>query len=201
MVSGELMPRAVVIGASAGAIDALKQIIPQLPHDLSIPVIIVVHLAARKESLLPQIFRPLTPIGIREPNDKEPVGAGIWFAPPDYHLLVEKDHTFSLSLDTPVKFSRPSIDVLFSAAAEAYGDGLLAVLLTGANDDGADGLRDVRQRAGRVIVQDPATAEASEMPKAGLRVATPIFTGSTSMIGAFLATLLQRAASDSRETS
>jgi two-component system chemotaxis response regulator CheB len=134
---------AVVIGTSAGGVEALSVILPALPATFRLPV--------------------------READDKEPIEAGtVYFAPPDYHLLIEKDGTVALSNDGLVNFSRPSIDVLFESAAEVYGARLLGVILTGANSDGADGLAAVRGAGGFAVVQDPAEAQAAVMTEAAL---------------------------------
>jgi len=165
---------AIVIGASAGAVEALGAILPLVPSAARIPVIVVVHLAPNRPSLLPELFAARCAARVREPEDKDPVSAGtIWFAPANYHLLIERERSFALSLDEPVKYSRPSIDVLFESAAEAYGKQLCAIVLTGANDDGALGARAARLAGGLVLVQDPAFAEAKEMPRAALRAAKP----------------------------
>ena len=130
--------RAIAIGASAGALDALSIILPTLPPEFPIPVLVVVHLPADKESLLASLLNAKCQIEVREATDKEPIKCGtIYFAPPDYHLLVEAEQSLSLSADEPVNFSRPSIDVLFESAADAYGSHLVGVILTGANNDGA----------------------------------------------------------------
>ncbi len=185
-------PRAIVIGASAGAIDALGKILPMLRDPMLVPVIVVVHLSPRQPSLLPSIFQSATPLRVREPVDKEPVDGGtIWFAPSDYHLLVEKSRVFSFSTGTPVNFSRPSIDVLFASAADAFGAELCGVVLTGANEDGAEGVRAIREGGGIVVVQDPGTAEAAVMPRAAIAATEPDMIGSPSKIGEFLATFLR----------
>ncbi len=168
---------AVVIGGSAGAVDVLGALLPDLPADFALPVIVVVHLPPRRTSLLPPLFAARCALPVREPQDKQPVEAGVWFAPPDYHLLVESDHTFSLSIDQPVRFSRPSIDVLFESAARAYGSRLLGAVLTGANDDGAEGAQVIRKLGGVVAVQTPETAVASEMPRAAIDRASPQWVG------------------------
>jgi two-component system chemotaxis response regulator CheB len=165
--------RLFVVGGSAGSIDALAVVLPSLPAAFPVPVVIVVHLPPGHPSLLPQVFASRCALPVTEPEDKQPVGPGIWFAPSDYHLLVERDHTFSLSIDAPVRWSRPSIDVLFHSAAEAYGRELGAVVLSGANEDGAAGAAAIHRAGGLVLVQDPATAEAPEMPRAAIRVASP----------------------------
>jgi two-component system chemotaxis response regulator CheB len=178
---------ALVIGASAGAVEALSLLLPVIPSSARVPVVIVVHLPANRASLLPEVFAPRCLARVREPEDKEPARAGtIWFAPPNYHLLLERDRTFSLSVDEPVKFSRPSIDVLFESAADAFGNKLCAIVLTGANDDAARGARAVRAAGGVVIVQDPNTAEAKEMPRAAIALANPQLIASLPEIADFL---------------
>jgi two-component system chemotaxis response regulator CheB len=160
---------AVVIGASAGALEALSVVLPALPFDYKLPVIVVVHVPPDKQSVLVELFRQKCDISVREAEDKEPIAGGtIYFAPPDYHLLVEKDKSLALSSDEPVIFSRPSIDVLFESAADAYGPALLGVVLTGANRDGANGMRAVSKAGGVAIVQRPEDAFAPAMPEAAL---------------------------------
>lgn len=159
--------KAVVVGASAGAIDALMTILPQLPGDFPMPVIIVVHLPADKRSLLPGVFSGRCAMAVKEAEDKEVLENGvIYFAPPDYHLLVEPDFSLSLSSEEPVLFSRPSIDVLFDSAAAAFGSEVTGVILTGANPDGAAGLTMIGKSGGRCLIQTPLDAEAPEMPRA-----------------------------------
>ena len=147
------------------------------------PVVVVVHLTPNRPSLLPELFTARCAARVSETEDKLPASPGtIWFAPSNYHTLLEADGTFSLSVDPPVNFSRPSIDVLFESAAEAYGSRLTAVVLTGANDDGARGARSIRQRGGLVVVQDPESAEAKEMPRAAISKANPQIIASLSEI-------------------
>jgi two-component system chemotaxis response regulator CheB len=176
MLTGEdvgFTPEAIVIGGSVGAIEALSTILPAVSVP-DIPLVVVVHLLPRRRSLMPALLGARMEAEIREPDDKEPVRGGtIWFAPSDYHLLVERERVFSLSVDEPVRFSRPSIDVLFESAADAYGGALAAVVLTGANEDGAAGARAVRRSGGFVVVQDPREAEASAMPRAAIDAAEP----------------------------
>lgn len=164
---------AVVIGASAGAIQALLKVLPALPADFALPVLVVIHVPPGRRSELAGLFTGKCNIPVREAEDKEPIVPGtIYFAPPDYHLLVEvsegADHTLSLSTDEPVHFSRPSIDVLFESAADAYGPELMGIVLTGANEDGARGLQMVAEAGGRIYVQDPTSAYARTMPDAAL---------------------------------
>ncbi len=160
---------AVVIGASAGALEALSAILPALPAQFRLPVLIVVHVPADRRSILAKLFREKCSICVEEAEDKAPIRPGtVYFAPPDYHLLVEADRTISLSSDEPVLYSRPSVDVLFESAADAYGPALTGVVLTGASQDGARGLRAVIEAGGEAIVQQPQGAYASSMPEAAL---------------------------------
>jgi two-component system chemotaxis response regulator CheB len=162
--------RAVVIGASAGAVDALSRILPELPADFPVPILIVVHVPADRRNILAPLFDAKCRMAVREAEDKEPALAGmIYFAPPDYHLLVEAEGTLSLSTDQPVLHSRPSIDVLFESAADAYGPALIGIILTGANSDGATGLRAIADVGGTVLVEDPSQAYADAMPIAAIK--------------------------------
>lgn len=160
--------QAVAIGASAGGIDALNALLPLLPADFAPSVLIVLHLRPDTPSLLSEVFGLRCALPVREAEDKMPVLPGhVYVAPPDYHLLVESHadgRRFALSVEPPVRFSRPSIDVLFESAAVAWHDALLGVVLSGANDDGTRGLQAIRARGGRAWVQAPETAQASEMP-------------------------------------
>src|ERR1700748_3088618 len=160
---------AVVIGASAGALEALSLILPKLPAEYSLPIIIVVHVPPNRQSVLVDLFRSNCRIAVQEAEDKASIRAGaVYFAPPNYHLLVEKHKSLSLSSDEPVLYSRPAIDVLFESAADAYGPALIGVLLTGANQDGANGMRAIMDSGGIVIVQDPRSAFAPAMPEAAI---------------------------------
>lgn len=161
---------AVVIGVSAGGIKALGVILPTLPADYPVPILIVIHLPPSRKSIIADLFEEKCALEVREAEDKEALSPGVvYFAPPDYHLLVEADHSISLSSEEPVMFSRPSIDVLFETAADAYGENLVGIILTGANPDGAQGLKAVAAAGGRVIVQSPGNAYATAMPEAALQ--------------------------------
>jgi len=178
---------AVVVGASAGAIEALNVLLPPLPRSLSASLVVLVHLSARIPSLLPQLFASKCAPPVGEPLDKQPVGTGsIWFAPANYHLLIERERTFSLSIDEPVNYSRPSIDVLFESAAFAYGPSLLALVLTGASRDGCDGAVRIRRNGGLVAVQDPSTAIAPTLPSLVAEQAAPQVVGSLSELSTLL---------------
>lgn len=160
---------AIVIGASAGALEALSAILPALRADFDLPIMVVVHVPPDRHSVLPELFGAKCRVPVKEAEDKEPIAGGtIYFAPPDYHLLVEMDRSLALSSDEQVLYSRPSIDVLFESAADAYGPGLVGVVLTGANHDGAKGLRAVVEAGGRALVQRPQGAVASAMPEAAI---------------------------------
>jgi two-component system chemotaxis response regulator CheB len=165
---------AIVIGASAGGIDALSVLLPALPGDIRTPVFVVLHLPRDQPSLLVEIFQPKCALPIREAEDKEPVEAGtVYFAPPDYHLLVDTGPQLALSADEPVHYSRPSIDVLFESAADCYGARLLGIVLTGANEDGAAGAAAVRRAGGVTLVQQPESAQVPLMPASALKLAAP----------------------------
>jgi two-component system chemotaxis response regulator CheB len=163
---------AVVIGASAGGVEALGFLLGSLPADLRLPVVVVMHVLSGKPSRLAELFGSKCRVPVREASDKEPLVPGtIYIACPDYHLLVEPDFTLGLSNEEPVCWSRPSIDVLFESAAEAWGERLLGIVLTGANADGANGLRAVRAAGGLGWVQSPLEASSAVMPSAALKLA------------------------------
>ena len=160
---------AVVIGVSAGGLKALSAILPTLPGDYPLPILVVIHLPPAGKSLVAELFANKCAVKVVEADDKDPIEPGtVYFAPPDYHLLVELDRTLSLSSEEPVLFSRPSIDVLFETAADAYGPGLIGIVLTGANNDGAHGLKAIAAAGGVALVQSPEDAFASVMPEAAL---------------------------------
>lgn len=185
---------AVVIGGSAGAVHALLEILPDLPADYTRPLLLVVHLPPRSESNLAALLADRCRLAVKEAEDKEPIEPGtVYLAPPNYHLLVEPDRRLSLSSDEPVLYSRPSIDVLFESAADAYGDTLAGLILTGANADGANGLRAVAAAGGLAMVQSPANAEASAMPQAALDRCPAALILNLSEISAFLRTDLPTA--------
>jgi two-component system, chemotaxis family, protein-glutamate methylesterase/glutaminase len=167
---------AIVIGGSAGAIDGLSLLLPALCVGLPIPVLIVVHLPRNRPSLLVEIFSPKCPLRVREAEDKEPIEPGtVYFAPPDYHLLVDQGPRIALSADETVHFSRPSIDVLFESAADAYKDRLMGIILSGANEDGADGLAAIHRAGGVTVVQAPESAQSTHMVTAALKLTNANF--------------------------
>ncbi|HEY1172040.1 MAG TPA: chemotaxis protein CheB [Verrucomicrobiae bacterium] len=160
---------AVVIGASAGAVDALSKLLPLFPADFPAPIIIVIHLPPDQKSAMPALFAAKCQLTVKEAEDKEPTMPGtVYFAPPNYHVLLEQDGSLSLSSDEPLNFSRPSIDVLFESAADAHGARLAGIILSGANSDGAKGLRAIVDAGGSALVQSPQLAEAFVMPTSAL---------------------------------
>jgi two-component system chemotaxis response regulator CheB len=169
----------VVIGGSAGGIDALLALLPALPSGFALPVVCILHLPPDRESRLAELFGGRVPLPVREAADKEPIVPGtIYFAGPSYHLSIEPavdgdGPCFSLSCEPPVQFARPSIDVLMESAADAYGPHLAGILLTGANHDGAAGMECIKQCGGLAVVQDPAQAQASTMPEQAIRRCAP----------------------------
>jgi len=161
----------IVVGGSLGGFNAVQSILAHLPLGFQIPVAIVLHRNREPGSLLQDGLQRHCALPIVEVEDKEPVEPGhVYLGPPDYHLLVERTH-FALSADEPVNYARPSIDVLFESAADAFGVALIGVVLTGASQDGARGAARIQDRGGIVIVQDPASAERPEMPAAALAAA------------------------------
>ncbi|MBA2688398.1 MAG: chemotaxis protein CheB, partial [Gemmatimonadaceae bacterium] len=146
-----------VIGTSWGGLAALTEIIAGLPRDFPIPIAVVQH-RSKDSDLLVGLLQDVSGLCIRDAEDKEPLCAGtIYIAPPDYHMLVEREYV-SLTVDSPVRFSRPSIDVLFKSASDTFGANTIGVVLTGANEDGAGGLARIAARGGKTIVQDPEEA-------------------------------------------
>lgn len=160
----------VVVGTSWGGLAALRELIAGLPGDFSLPLVVVQHRHKESGHMLTGLLQDHTQLPVCEAEDKAPItGGAVHVAPADYHLLVEEGF-FSLTMDEPVAFSRPSIDVTFASAADVYGDHVVGVVLTGANSDGSRGLRRITDRGGLPIVQLPATAESPAMPAAALRV-------------------------------
>ena len=166
--SAETRPAIVVVGGSAGGMRALEALLGGLPRGFPIPIVSVQHRARESSNTYAEVLGRATSLPVREIDDDDPLRApGVYLAPPDYHVLIEPGR-IALSIDEPVSYSRPSIDVLFESAADVYGPRVLAVLLTGANADGSKGLVRVKEAGGYAIVQDPSTAESPEMPAAGI---------------------------------
>jgi len=161
---------AVVIGVSAGGINALKVIFSAISEKFKLPVIVVQHLHPHSDSFLPNYLDSISKLNIKEAEDKELICEGtVYTAPANYHLLIEEDKTLSLNTDEKINYSRPSIDVLFNSAADAYQSKLIGVILTGANDDGVLGMKKIKKYGGMTIVQDPKSAEAEFMPLAVIK--------------------------------
>lgn len=165
---------AIVIAGSAGGVDALLHLLPRLPAGFALPVISMLHVPGNRESRLAELFAPRLALPVQEAADKEEISPGtVYFAGSGYHLSIEQDFRFSLSCEPPVHFARPAIDVLMASAAEAYGPHLAAVLLTGANHDGAEGMRLIKECGGLTVVQDPAEAQMATMPEGAIKKQAP----------------------------
>jgi two-component system chemotaxis response regulator CheB len=165
---------AIVVGASAGGVEALLKIFAGLRAGYRLPIITVLHVPEERRSQLAQVFQARLPIPVKEADDKEDIAPGtLYFAAPGYHLSVETDFSLSLSQEDRVFHSRPSIDILFQSAADAYGPRLAGFLLTGANNDGAFGLSCIKLSGGMTVVQDPDQAQARTMPEAALALFEP----------------------------
>lgn len=168
--STAVSPQAVVMGASAGALEALSLILPELASGFALPIVIVVHLPPHRESMLAELLAAKCQIKVVEAEDKEALQPGtVYVAPPDYHVLMESDLSISLSIEEEVLFSRPSINVLFESAADAFGPDVIGIVLSGANEDGAQGLQAIADSGGITIVQAPETASSATMPRAALQ--------------------------------
>ena len=160
----------VVIGASWGGLNAMSKLFAALPSDFKVPIVVVQHRSRHADNLLASLLQDVTPLRVVDVEDKEPLDpSGIYIAPANYHLMVENGY-LSLTTDPLVRFSRPSIDVTFISAGDVYRTGTVGVVLTGANDDGARGLRHIVDRGGKAIVQDPTTAESPAMPRAAMKM-------------------------------
>lgn len=179
--------KTVVIGASLGGVEALACILGTLPKDYKPPIIIVQHLSADANDFWLKYIGKNCSLTIKEAEEKEAIKPNmVYVAPANYHLLVEEDRTFSLGAGEKVNFSRPSIDVLFETAADAYGPNLLGVVLTGASVDGSKGVMKIKRRGGMAIAQDPETAEAKLMPSSAIKACTMDCIGSLEKISEFL---------------
>ncbi len=155
----------IVIGASIGGLKALETLLDGLDSNFSVPLVVVQHRDRNSASLLANLLQRHSSLLVQEVDDKQSISPGhVYLAPPDYHLLLEPGHC-SLSLEAPVNFARPSIDVLFESAAQAYGSKCLGIILTGSNQDGAQGASELKAAGGLLIVQDPETCESDIMPK------------------------------------
>lgn len=183
---------AVVIGVSAGGFNALHIILPMFPRNFPCPVIIVHHGMAENDNFLVDSLNSMSKLFVKEAEDKEKLQTGkIYIAPGNYHLLVEKDRTLSLSVDEPVCYARPSIDVLFETAALAFGPHLIGIILTGASCDGSNGIRIIKANKGLTIAQDPNTAEVNLMPGSAIATHCIDFVLSLEDIPSFITGLLE----------
>ena len=185
-----MTPGIVVVGASWGGLEAVSALLAGLPGELRTPIAVAQHRSPDSTPLLlERLLEPHARRTVCEAADKQRIEPGtVYLAPPAYHLLVEGDH-FTLTTDAPVRYARPSIDVLFESAADAFGPTVVAVILTGANDDGAAGLAAVKRRGGVAIVQEPEGAERRAMPDAALAAVRPDAILPLDEIGPFLGRL------------
>ena len=162
---------AVVIGTSAGGLAALQILFKQVDKKFALPIIVVQHLYPESDDFLAQNLNLICKLPVKEAAEKEMIRPGeVFISPANYHLLIEDDHTFSLNIDPKVNYCRPSIDVLFESAAQVYTNQLIGVLLTGANNDGAKGLKRIKEMGGITIAQDPQTAEIPAMPLSAIKL-------------------------------
>jgi two-component system chemotaxis response regulator CheB len=183
-------PTLVVVGGSAGAVEVLQRLTTGLTRAFTPAMVVVLHMPPDSRGLLQELLAAPSRPPMKVAEDKEPIAPGtIYFASPGYHLLIESGGTFALSLDELVHFSRPSIDVLFESAAEAYGDRVLGIVLSGANCDGAAGLQAIAQAGGSSVVQHPATADARTMPEAALQACSDSYLADAEAIAQLLRSL------------
>ncbi len=177
----------VVIGGSAGSLQALFRILENLSPAFNLPVLLVMHRVTSDESSLAELLSSKTHLQISPIEEKEIIKPGTLFiCPPDYHVLLETDGSFSLDASEKVNFSRPSLDVVFRSAADAFGSNIIAILLSGANGDGAEGLAFVQEKGGITIVQDPEEAQVSYMPQQALKLMQPNYVLQSADIGKWL---------------
>lgn len=165
---------AIVIGVSSGGMNAMKVMFSLLPKDFNTPIIIVQHLSPRSDNQWIKLLNDKFNLPIKEADEKEKIEPGtVYISPSNYHLMIEKNKTFSLNIAERVNFARPSIDVLFESAAEAYRNKLIGVVLTGANNDGTKGIKRIKECGGLAIVQNPETAESPYMPASAIAAIEP----------------------------
>lgn len=183
-------PALVVVGGSAGAVEVLQRLTSTLTTSFTPAMAVVLHMPSASRGVLHELLAAPSRPPMKVAEDKEPVAPGtIYFATPGYHLLVESSGSFALSLDELVHYSRPSIDVLFETAAEAYEERVLGIILSGANSDGAEGLRMITEAGGAAIVQQPDTAEVSAMPQAAMNACRDAYVADVATIARLLASL------------
>ena len=159
----------VIIGGSWGGIEAVGTILEQLPQNFPLPIVVVLHQHRKSGTHIPEIFERKCALKVKEADEKEHLEPGkVYIAPANYHLLIEQDQSISLSIDKQVNYSRPSIDVSFVSTAQVYRDTLIGILLTGANQDGSEGVAQIKRFGGLAIIEDPNTAKVPIMPQAAL---------------------------------
>ena len=179
---------AIFIGTSAGGVQALNNLFDMIPENFKIPIIVVLHLG--EKPFIPSAFRAPKGMKVLEAEEKEPLLPGnIYFAPANYHLLIEEDKTFSLTTEDKIQFARPSLDVTMDSLSQVFGNQLIGIVLTGANEDGADGLKNIQDQGGICIVQDPKDALYPTMPEAAISKVTPDFILNLKQIGSFIGSL------------
>ncbi len=181
---------AIVIGVSSGGMITLNTILRHLPSDFVLSIIIVQHQHPESDDFIAKFLDARCNLTVKQADEKESILPGvIYIAPPNYHLMIEEDRTFSLSIDKRVHYARPSIDILFETAADVFGKKLVGIILTGANEDGSHGLRKIKESGGLTIVQDPDTAEVDTMPKAAIASTKVDYILPLEKIGLFICTL------------
>lgn len=179
-----------VVGTSWGGLAALRELVSCLPPDLPVPVVLIQHRHKMSDDALPRLLQDRTSLSVCEVEDKMPIEAGrVYVAPADYHVLIEPDSYFTLSVEEPIRYSRPSIDLTFTSAADAFGGRTIGVVLTGANADGAAGLKRIAERGGAVLIQEPVTSESPTMPTAALQAVPKARVMVLSQIGSAIAEL------------
>jgi two-component system chemotaxis response regulator CheB len=185
-------PELIAMGASMGGLTALLRIFRTLPATFPVPIVMVQHRGTSADTTLVDMLARETPLTVVEAEDKVEMAPGtVYVAPADYHLLVDEEGTLALSTEAPVRSARPSIDVLFETAADAYRERVLGVLLTGASADGAAGLARIKKLGGCAIVQDPSTAECATMPAAGIAAAAVDYILPLDLIAAHILSLVE----------
>jgi len=168
------MTKLIVIGASFGGMEAVKKVLTGLPESFTVPIAVVLHIGSNNINTYMSILNKASHYHVKEAEEKEPVKEKtVYFAPPNYHLLVEENYSFSLSTDEKINFSRPAIDALFETAAWTFTDELIGILLTGSNKDGAAGLKIIKEYGGITIAENPKTAFAQNMPEAAINICNP----------------------------
>ena len=158
--------RLIVIGGSSGSLQVVLDVLDRIPSNYPVAILLILHRGNSNESLLTDLLIVKSNLPVREVEEKEKISAPhIYLAPADYHVLIEKDKTFSLDYSEKMNYSRPSIDVSFISAAEVYGEKLTGILLSGANEDGAEGIKTIKESGGHTIIQDPDSALVNYMPR------------------------------------